>query len=312
MSQQEAADRLNYNHRKISRIEKGQRPDYHGMRAMLDQYGIPVSQWDEYMDLYAWALEQGWWTKYDLGDHGYISLEHDAYRMRTFELAYVPGLLQVEDYIRHITAAARVRRSGRSVDNQVAVRLRRQERLVGTDPLVLHAVMAEPALAKADRPQLMHIVERGRLPNVTVQVIPDRIGPHDGDNGAPSPCSTCQAGRSDRRSTWSTRPGRCTSRTLARSRWLHSPSPTCRSWRCPQTSPPSGSRRWPLSGRDRGVTLWRKSSRSNNGNNSNCVEVALAGRAARVRDSKNPSGPTVALPNWAGFLDAAKRGAFDV
>jgi hypothetical protein len=58
--------------------------------------------------------------------------------------------------------------------------------------------------------------------------------------------------------------------------------------------------------------LWRKSSRSNNGNNSNCVEVALAGRAARVRDSKNPSGPTVALPNWAGFLDAAKRGAFDV
>jgi transcriptional regulator with XRE-family HTH domain len=184
MSQQEAADRLNYNHRKISRIEKGQRPDYHGMRAMLDQYGIPVSQWDEYMDLYAWALEQGWWTKYDLGDHGYISLEHDAYRMRTFELAYVPGLLQVEDYIRHITAAARVRRSGRSVDNQVAVRLRRQERLVGTDPLVLHAVMAEPALAKADRPQLMHIVERGRLPNVTVQVIPDRIGPHDGDNGA--------------------------------------------------------------------------------------------------------------------------------
>ncbi|WP_033436237.1 DUF397 domain-containing protein [Saccharothrix sp. NRRL B-16314] len=59
------------------------------------------------------------------------------------------------------------------------------------------------------------------------------------------------------------------------------------------------------------MTLWRKSSRSNNGNNSNCVEVALAGRSARVRDSKNPAGPTVALVDWPGFLAAAKRGVFD-
>lgn len=184
MSQQEAADRLNYNHRKISRIEKGQRPDYHGMRAMLDEYGVPVSEWDEYLDLYAWSLEKGWWTKYEIGDHGYISLEHDAFRMRTFELAYVPGLLQVDSYIRQITGAARVQRSRKSIDNQVAVRLRRQERLVGDDPLVLHAVVAEPALAKANRTQLIHIIERCRLPNVTVQVLPNDIGSNDGDNGA--------------------------------------------------------------------------------------------------------------------------------
>ncbi|WP_231499816.1 DUF397 domain-containing protein [Saccharothrix sp. NRRL B-16314] len=57
--------------------------------------------------------------------------------------------------------------------------------------------------------------------------------------------------------------------------------------------------------------MWRKSSRSNNGNNSNCVEVALTGRSARVRDSKNPAGPTVALPNWAGFLTAVKNGSYD-
>lgn len=58
--------------------------------------------------------------------------------------------------------------------------------------------------------------------------------------------------------------------------------------------------------------MWRKSSRSNNGGNGNCVEVALAGRAARVRDSKNPAGPTVTLPNWQGFLHAVKGGRFDV
>ncbi|WP_158850539.1 DUF397 domain-containing protein [Saccharothrix deserti] len=57
--------------------------------------------------------------------------------------------------------------------------------------------------------------------------------------------------------------------------------------------------------------MWRKSSRSNGGGNGNCVEVALAGRSARVRDSKNPGGATVALPDWAGFLAAVKNGAYD-
>jgi hypothetical protein len=56
--------------------------------------------------------------------------------------------------------------------------------------------------------------------------------------------------------------------------------------------------------------VWRKSSRSNNGNNSNCVEVSLAGRSARVRDSKNPGGPSVTLPDWQSFLTAAKSGRF--
>jgi hypothetical protein len=57
--------------------------------------------------------------------------------------------------------------------------------------------------------------------------------------------------------------------------------------------------------------VWRKSSRSNTGGNGNCVEVSLTGRSARVRDSKNPAGPTVTLPNWQGFLDAVKRGHLD-
>ncbi|SDG98554.1 protein of unknown function [Lentzea fradiae] len=51
--------------------------------------------------------------------------------------------------------------------------------------------------------------------------------------------------------------------------------------------------------------MWRKSSRSNNGGNGDCVEVALAGPAALVRDSKNP-GSTVAAPRWAAFLAAVK------
>jgi hypothetical protein len=35
--------------------------------------------------------------------------------------------------------------------------------------------------------------------------------------------------------------------------------------------------------------IWRKSSRSGDGGNSNCVEVAVGSDVVGVRDSKNPS-----------------------
>lgn len=49
---------------------------------------------------------------------------------------------------------------------------------------------------------------------------------------------------------------------------------------------------------------WRKSSRSGQGNNGNCVEVAFVGPAVAVRDSKNPAAGALAVPQtaWSTFL----------
>lgn len=52
---------------------------------------------------------------------------------------------------------------------------------------------------------------------------------------------------------------------------------------------------------------WRKSSRSVNG--SDCVELAHTLDA--VRDSKNPSGPTLITPTLAAFLSTVKHGRLD-
>lgn len=56
--------------------------------------------------------------------------------------------------------------------------------------------------------------------------------------------------------------------------------------------------------------VWRKSSRSNGGGDGACVEIALDGSAARIRDSKGLADATVAAPAWAEFLATVKGGQF--
>ncbi len=55
---------------------------------------------------------------------------------------------------------------------------------------------------------------------------------------------------------------------------------------------------------------WRKSSRSGQGTNGNCVEVAFAGPAVAVRDSKRPAAGTLAFPaaGWARLTGALRDG----
>jgi hypothetical protein len=57
--------------------------------------------------------------------------------------------------------------------------------------------------------------------------------------------------------------------------------------------------------------VWRKSRMSGT---SNCVEVAFAGSTILLRNSKDPSGPVLALSRdeWTAFLDGVRRGEFDL
>ena len=57
---------------------------------------------------------------------------------------------------------------------------------------------------------------------------------------------------------------------------------------------------------------WRKSTRSN-GSGGNCVEVADPDGGCRaVRDSKNPTGPTLIVTGaeWAAFTTGIRNGTF--
>jgi Domain of unknown function (DUF397) len=58
---------------------------------------------------------------------------------------------------------------------------------------------------------------------------------------------------------------------------------------------------------------WRKSSQSGP-HCDNCVEVAFAGEAILLRDSKNPAGPVLVFTQgeWDAFVGGTKDGEFDL
>jgi len=58
------------------------------------------------------------------------------------------------------------------------------------------------------------------------------------------------------------------------------------------------------------TTVWRKSSRSN-GAGGECVEVANVRPGIAIRDSKDPSGPSLSLEaqQWTTLLRSIKAGA---
>jgi transcriptional regulator with XRE-family HTH domain len=186
LSLEVAAPALDWSSSKLSRIENGrQGVDVHGVRTMMDIYGVVGPQWDELLDLTRSVSEKGWWRAFGLDDKGYVPLEAEATLVREATTAYVPGLLQIEAYARAVFAIHQ--RTAAELDNLTAVRRIRQNRLTSLeDPLELVAVVDEVVLRRpvggpaVMRPQLAHLVEAAALDRVTLQVLPMSLGAHPG------------------------------------------------------------------------------------------------------------------------------------
>jgi hypothetical protein len=113
-------------------------------------------------------------------------MEQEASTLIEFQLGRLPELLQTEAYARKCLRAGTPRRSAQEIDAGVSVRIRRQDRLfAGEKPLVLHAIIHEPTLWQGvDQQQLIQLVERAQMPNVTVQIVPQSAGLHSGLDGS--------------------------------------------------------------------------------------------------------------------------------
>lgn len=136
----------------------------------------------------------GWWHSYGdvLADwfQPYLGLEEAASVVRTYEVQFVPGLLQTADYARAVVARGNVGAPAAQIDSRVRVRMARQRLLTRANPPQLWAVLDEAALrrpiggAEVMRAQLQALIDVSRLDNVTVQVTLFRSGGHAAEGGA--------------------------------------------------------------------------------------------------------------------------------
>jgi transcriptional regulator with XRE-family HTH domain len=139
------------------------------------------------------ASRPGWWHKYSDIMPGwfelYVGLEEAASLVRTYEVQFVPGLLQTRDYAREVTLLGYAQVPSTEVARRVELRMARQERLTVPGGLRIWAVVDEAVLRrplggpKIMREQLQHLLKLAMLPNVTLQVVPFERGGHAAAGG---------------------------------------------------------------------------------------------------------------------------------
>lgn len=179
-----AAPALDWSSSKLSRIENGrQGVDVHGVRTMMDIYGVGGPQWEELLDIARLAAKKGWWRAYGLDDRGYVPLEAGARTAWDATIGFVPGLLQTPAYAREIFKSAVTARTPAEIDRAVAVRSVRRQRLSSDeDPLDLVALVDEAALRRpvggheVMREQYASLLASAELERVELRVLLTRLG----------------------------------------------------------------------------------------------------------------------------------------
>jgi transcriptional regulator with XRE-family HTH domain len=182
-TQEEAAELLDAAGSKISRLELGQSGiKLTDLALLLDLYGVTGDQAESMRDLARTGRHRGRWSGYRnvIPDwfRQYVDLEAEACEIRWYQPEVVPGILQVEAYIRAMNATAYPRPTEAELDRQVKVRLERQAMLDRTDSPELAFILSESALrrqiggASIMCEQLAHLAVLGERPNIELQVMP--------------------------------------------------------------------------------------------------------------------------------------------
>ena len=192
----QAAYEIRASRSKISRMENGLvRFKERDVTDLLTLYGITDEQIrGRLVTLARQASTPGWWSKY--GDimadwfESYLGLETAASVIRTFELQFVHGLFQTEDYARAVTLLGHTTAPADEIDRRVSLRLKRQDLLTSTNPPQVWSVLDEGALRRpvggrqVMRAQLSRLAEVARMRHVTIQVVPFDRGGHAAAGGS--------------------------------------------------------------------------------------------------------------------------------
>jgi hypothetical protein len=181
---------------KISRMELGKVSfKERDVADLLTLYGVSdTEERDRLLALAREANTPGWWHRY--GDvlagwfQFYLGLEAAANLIRTYEVQFIPGLLQTREYARAVVQLARSPSAGPEVERRVDLRLKRQRVLSQAHPPQIWAVIDEAALRRPIggyavlKAQLQALIEATEMPNVRIQILPFDVGGHAGSGGS--------------------------------------------------------------------------------------------------------------------------------
>jgi hypothetical protein len=195
VSRDEAGYHIRASGSKISRLELG-RVSFkeRDVADLLDMYGVTGEQKDQLLQLTHEANATPWWQKYRevVPDwfQVYVGLEEAAALIRIYEVQFVPGLLQTEDYARAVVMQGSPNLSSEEIDSRVAVRMGRQKQFSKENPARLWAIVDEAALRRpiGSRDvlagQINRLIDVTSEPNITLQVMPFKHGGHAAEGGA--------------------------------------------------------------------------------------------------------------------------------
>ena len=191
---EQAAEAIRGSHSKISRMEHG-RVGFkeRDIGDLLTLYGVTGGEEREaLLNLAREANTPGWWQAYsDILPHWvepYFGLEAAASFIRSYQVQFVPGLLQTEGYARAVIRLGTAV-SEEEIARRGEVRVSRQEILSKPDPPRVWAVVDEGALRRpiggreVVREQIRHLIDMADHPAVTLQILPFQVGAHPAMGG---------------------------------------------------------------------------------------------------------------------------------
>jgi transcriptional regulator with XRE-family HTH domain len=191
----QAGEAIRATHSKISRLERGRSgAKQRDVADLLTLYGVTdEAEREELLALARQASTPGWWQQYrDILPRWfemYVGLEKAASIIRTYEVQFVHGLLQTEDYARAVILIANAHAPADEIERRVSVRMKRQQLLTQPGAPELWTVLDEAVLRRPPggpelmRAQLEHLLLMTELPNVTLQIVPFDVGPHAAAGG---------------------------------------------------------------------------------------------------------------------------------
>jgi hypothetical protein len=169
---------------KMRRLETGQVGfKERDVADLLTLYGITNAvERQQFLELVQQSNQLGWWHPYnDLIPkwfEDFVGLEEAASRIQTYELMFVPGLLQTEEYARAVAGHGEPKPAPEEIQRRVDLRRQRQKILLGPHAPKLWAIVDEAVLhrplggERILRDQLGHLLEITTQPNISLQVVP--------------------------------------------------------------------------------------------------------------------------------------------